>query len=95
MALVKFSVTIATVSQAVSWPTTACHENARLADGLQDAADPQARRQRTGAGDEAAGKAAEQRRGKADALDDHGVFVRREAEIEHEGFDHDAGEARR
>ena len=63
-----------------------------MASSLQDGADPQAGGQRQRAGDEAAGKAAEQQRRQPDALDDRRIFVARKAEIDDEGRGHGAGQ---
>ena len=57
---------------------------------LQNAADPQAGRQRKRARNEAAGKAAEQQRGKADTFDDGGIFIAGKSEIDHERRRHGA-----
>ena len=70
MALVKFSTVIAKVSHAMIVADHGLPGEREVGERLQDAADPQARRQRIGARHIAAGKSAEQRRGEADALDD-------------------------
>ncbi len=91
MALVKFSAVMAKASAHWLTPTSASQENDEIGDRLQHAADPQAGRQRIAPRHEAAGKAADQRRGEADALDDGGIVVAREAEVDHERRGHRAG----
>src|SRR5204862_7191276 len=59
-------------------------------DGLERAADPKAGRERTGAGEEPSGKPACERRDQPDSLDDRGVFIAREAEVDDKGRSHDA-----
>ena len=63
-----------------------------MAAACSSAADPEARGERIGAGEEAAGKAADQRGGEADALDDRGIFVARKSEIDDERRRHRAGQ---
>ena len=92
MALVKFSTTIAKVSHACVETDDGLPGERKVGDSLQDAADPETDRQRTGARHEPAGEAADQRCGKADALDDGRIFSARKAEIDHKRRRHGAGE---
>ncbi len=84
MALVKFSATMAKVSQAAFMPDDRLPGEREIGEPLQHAAEPQACRQRKRAGQKAAGEAADQRRRQSYAFDDGGVFVARKSEIDHE-----------
>ena len=91
MALVKFSADDGERQRPFIDPDQRQPRERQIGDRLHHAADPQARRQRIAPRHEAAGEASNQGRGKADALDDRGIVVAGEAEVDHEGRGHGAG----